>query len=299
MKIINVVLIIVLVISFIYIFVLEKQIRAIRNQLEQRYKNNTQQPLSVELLNRELSSLVSNINQSLELGQCAIAENKHKEKELKNMIASLSHDLRTPLTAIKGNMQLIEQGEINSDQRQKIGIVKRHIEEMSQLVDSFWEYSYLSVSEIEIKFEKINITNIVAECVADYVHEFEKKGIVVFYKQEKPLLVYSDKGYMIRIINNLIQNCIKYSDGDVIIEFEQLSDRIILSVKNIVREGNDIDIYHIFDRFYTEDKARKKAAGLGLSVVSLLSEKMGGRSYATLEKNTLGIHVEFMIFKNI
>ena len=292
----TILLLIALIVSLLYIALLSKQICSIRRQLENRRRNNTQQPLSLELLNSELSKLAANINQSLELGQRVIAASTHKEKEFREMIASISHDLRTPLTAIKGNIQLIEREELSAEQAQKLLTVKKHIEEMARLVEGFWEYSYFSISEDDTNPEKINLTNLVAECIANYVSQLEDKGIEVSYEQETPLFILADISYSTRILNNLIQNCLNHSFGDVYIGLERKNENVILSVKNPVSKDVNIDTAHIFDRFYTADKARKKAAGLGLAVVNLLVNKMGGRALATFENGILDISIEFVLW---
>lgn len=289
-------LLIALIVSLLYVFLLSKQIRSIRSQLEKRRLNNTRQPLSLELLNSELSLLAANINQCLELGQRAITENMYKEKELREMIASISHDLRTPLTAVKGNLQLIEQDELKPEQMQKVLIVKKHIDEMTQLVESFWEYSYFSISEDEIQLEKINLTNLIAESIADYVSQLEEKGLIVSYKQETPIFIYADRGYTNRILLNLLQNCITHSLGHIHVELECLSEKVILSIKNPISKDVGIDVARIFDRFYTADKARRKAAGLGLAVVKLLVNKMGGKAFAFLENDVLDVRIEFVLW---
>lgn len=289
-----VLLVLLLLISLLYVFILSKQIRRIQRQLAERRDRNTNQPISLELLNTELSLLAANINQCLEIGQQAVSNSIQKENTLRETIASISHDLRTPLTAIKGYLQLLEQDNLTDGQMEKLVIIKKHVDEMALLTEHFWEYSYFSLCQQDIPLKRINLANLTAENLANYVSQLENKGLSVTYKHDKPLFVRADENYTTRILQNLIQNCITHSVGDIEIELKNIGNVVILSVKNPVQKDIDLNVQHIFDRFYTADKSRGKASGLGLTVVNLLITKMGGRAIASLENAMLEIQIEFL-----
>lgn len=289
-----VLLVLLLLISLLYVFILSKQIRRIQRQLAERRDKNTNQPISLELLNTELSLLAANINQCLEIGQQAVSNSIQKENTLRETIASISHDLRTPLTAIKGYLQLLEQDNLTDGQMEKLVIIKKHVDEMALLTEHFWEYSYFSLCQQDIPLKRINLANLTAENLANYVSQLENKGLSVTYKHDKPLFVRADENYTTRILQNLIQNCITHSVGDIEIELKNIGNVVILSVKNPVQKDIDLNVQHIFDRFYTADKSRGKASGLGLTVVNLLITKMGGRAIASLENAMLEIQIEFL-----
>ncbi|HAH93254.1 sensor histidine kinase [Dielma fastidiosa] len=289
-----VLLVLLLLISLLYVFILSKQIRRIQRQLAERRDRNTNQPISLELLNTELSLLAANINQCLEIGQQAVSNSIQKENTLRETIASISHDLRTPLTAIKGYLQLLEQDNLTDGQMEKLVIIKKHVDEMALLTEHFWEYSYFSLCQQDIPLKRINLANLTAENLANYVSQLENKGLSVTYKHDKPLFVRADENYTTRILQNLIQNCITHSVGDIEIELKNIGNVVILSVKNPVQKDIDLNVQHIFDRFYTADKSRGKASGLGLTVVNLLITKMGGRAIASLEDAMLEIQIEFL-----
>lgn len=289
-----VLLVLLLLISLLYVFILSKQIRRIQRQLAERRDKNTNQPISLELLNTELSLLAANINQCLEIGQQAVSNSIQKENTLRETIASISHDLRTPLTAIKGYLQLLEQENLTDGQIEKLVIIKKHVDEMALLTEHFWEYSYFSLCQQDIPLKRINLANLTAENLANYVSQLENKGLSVTYKHDKSLFVRADENYTTRILQNLIQNCITHSVGDIEIELKNIGNVVILSVKNPVQKDIDLNVQHIFDRFYTADKSRGKASGLGLTVVNLLITKMGGRAIASLENAMLEIQIEFL-----
>ena len=225
-----VLLVLLLLISLLYVFILSKQIRRIQRQLAERRDKNTNQPISLELLNTELSLLAANINQCLEIGQQAVSNSIQKENTLRETIASISHDLRTPLTAIKGYLQLLEQENLTDGQIEKLVIIKKHVDEMALLTEHFWEYSYFSLCQQDIPLKRINLANLTAENLANYVSQLENKGLSVTYKHDKPLFVRADENYTTRILQNLIQNCITHSVGDIEIELKNIGNVVILSV---------------------------------------------------------------------
>lgn len=282
-----------IIVLAVRLVLISAQIRNMRRQLQTRMEEKTRQPLTIELLSKELNRLTASVNQCLQKSELSAIKSAQKEKEFKEMVASISHDLRTPLTAIKGNLQLLEQDTLTDRQQQKLSVVKRRTEEMAQLVERFWEYSYYSTSDRELKLEKINLTNLIAECISDYVQQIENKGFSVSYHQEKPIFIIADREYCLRILQNLIQNCINHSAGDIEIIVLQAFDNVELTVINPVSESADIDVQRIFDRFYTADKSRKKVSGLGLSIVALLAEKMGGDTAASMRDGVLRISIGF------
>jgi signal transduction histidine kinase len=210
------------------------------------------------------------------------------------MIATISHDLRTPLTAIKGYQQLMSNGELTLEQQKRLQIAQNHAEELGNLVEHLFEYSYLINAEPKLNIERVNITNLITECLAAAVPDFEKRGIKVKLKETATVYAMVDQEMTVRIVQNLIRNCVIHSAGDVevqILASENLENSLIL-FKNLVENPTEIDVNCLFERFYTRDKARSKTTGLGLSIVKLLAEQMGGTVEARLNGNELTIQVE-------
>lgn len=270
-----------------------------RRQLEKRRTHNTRQPISLGLIDYELNLLAARMNECLQQEQNAEAKRQRHERQFKEMIANISHDLRTPLTAIKGYLQLIEQGTLDNEQQAKLLIIQKHVLDLESLIEHFWEYSYLSGAEREPYFEKINLTNLITECLAEHVALLEAKGLQIKFENKKMIYISADKEYLLRIIRNLIRNCIRYSDGDIVVSLITTNNKVAISFSNPVRSGVNIETSKIFDRFYVADTARSKTGGLGLSIVKLLTLQLKGDVYAIFENEFLDVRVEFPLIQKV
>ena len=285
------ILIIIVGLLTVYIALLQWQISSINQQLDKRFTGNTRQPVSLQLINRELNQLTANINKCLKAEENLRLESVREEKKTKELIANISHDLRTPLTAIKGYQQLMGKGELTADQQKKLNIAQKYADELGCLIERFFEFSYLVNAEKELNVNRINLTNLVTECLASFVTSFEEQGIVVHFEQAPPVFALADQEMTVRIVQNLIRNCVDHSAGDVVVVLSTFENAVI-SFKNPVKDTGEIDVNRMFDRFYTGDRARRKTTGLGLSIVKLLCDQMGGFVTASLHECELRIQVE-------
>ena len=292
------VLIIIVSLLTSYIALLQHQFRNINRQLEKRLTGEIKQPIRLDLINRRLNQLTANINKCFKAEEILRLESVREEKQFKELIANISHDLRTPLTAIKGYQQLLEKSELTDDQQKKLQIAIKHTADLGHLIEHFFEYSYLLNAEIKLNMERINLTYVVTECLAASIATFEKRGLMVQLKETKPVFVLADQEMLVRIVQNLIQNCVLHSSSNVMVEISAMenSENATISFKNLVENATEIDVKRLFDRFYTRDQATRKTTGLGLSIVKLLAEQMGGTVGASLLGKELEIVVELTLY---
>lgn len=285
------ILVVVIVLLTLYLIMLKVQIRSMNRQLVKRLKENTRQPITLELINTELNNLAINLNHCFKAEETLRLNGVREEKRFKEMIANISHDLRTPLTAIKGYQQLLDRGELSSEQRDKLKIVRNRTEELGQLIEHFFEYSYLLNMEPEQHREKINLTNLVTECLVAYVTTLEEHNLnLEFDEDTPPIFLIADKEMVTRIVQNLLRNCVQHSSGNIKVKL--LQDKVtILSFQNPVANPLEIDASKLFDRFYTGDQSRNHSTGLGLSIVKLLAQQMGGEVEGNLQGDELEIRV--------
>ncbi|GGG08950.1 sensor histidine kinase [Paenibacillus aceti] len=288
------ILVIGLILYFIFIL---RQLRSINRQLSKRLSEQTRQPISLQLVSKELNDLAIHINQCLQAEETLRLKGIREEKSLKEMITNISHDLRTPLTAIKGYHQLLAQTELSDDQQKKLEIAQKHANELGLLVERFFEYSYLVNAEPALDRKRINLTNLVAECLAASVPVLEEHKLAVQLEESPPIYVLADQERITRIIHNLIRNAIQHSAGTLHVSLYE-ADQAILSFRNSIRSGYNIDVKRLFDRFYTGDQARSSSTGLGLSIVKLLAEQLGGSTDAALQDGCLEIRVHFPLCRN-
>lgn len=297
MRVLTIALGILFIMLVIYIVYIQVQLRNINRQLTKRMLEKTKQPLSLELINRQLNTLTANINRSLAIEEKLRFDSIRREKNFKELIANISHDFRTPLTAIKGYQQLMENDELSKNQLKKLQIAEKHTEELGQLIEHFFEYSYLISAEPELNIKRVNLTNLVTECLAASVPILEENNMVVHIEETLNIFVFADKEMVMRIIQNLIRNCVQHCDGDI--EVRLLStENAVISFRNPVKNASEIDVKRLFERFYTADKARGSNTGLGLSIVKLLAKQMGGSVGASLQDGLLDIRVRLQLFKN-
>jgi signal transduction histidine kinase len=285
---------ILLVGSITYIFLLRLQLRSMYLQLSKRLAEHSRQPLSLALIDRELSALAANINRCLKAEENLRLNGIREEKQFKEMIANISHDLRTPLTAIKGYQQLIAKGELDAGQREKLQVAQKHADQLSVMIEHFFEYSYLLNTEAPPKLEQINLTNLTAECLAESVAALEESHLAVRFQEAPSVFALVDKEMTVRIIQNLIRNCVQHSGGEIEVRVWSAQNAVI-SFRNPVKDAPGLDVERLFDRFYTTDRARSRNMGLGLSIIKLLAEQMGGRTGASMDNGILEVQVEFLI----
>lgn len=285
-------------ILFLYIIFILKQLKSINKQLDKRLIENTRQPLNIELFNKTITNLSKNINRCLKLEEKRRLESINDQKQFKELISNISHDLRTPLTSIKGYQQLLEKTPLDKHQVQLLKTSQKSTDELGLLIENFFEYSYLVTAKTEPNLEKININNLIVECVLSYIAIFEEKNLNVNIKETPPVFVLGDKNMLIRIIENLLNNCAKHSLGDIDIKIEFLQNAKITFTNPINQDAN-INVDKLFHRFYTSDSTRNKSTGLGLSIVEFLVKQMDGNVGAYLNKtdHTLSIFFEIPLFK--
>ncbi|MFD1176373.1 sensor histidine kinase [Paenibacillus puldeungensis] len=287
-------LVVLVVALILYITYLQQQMRSINRQLDKRLSEHTRQPIHLQIFSKELSKLTININKCLKAEENLRLKGIREEKQFKELIANISHDLRTPLTAIKGYQQLMSGSDLTEDQRKKLQIAQKHADELGRLIEHFFEYAYLLNAEPKLHLERINLTNFVAECLAASVSLLEENHLALHLKEAPPIFVLADKELVNRMIQNLIRNSVQHAYGDIEVKLEtaQAADQAVLSFKNPVKPNTVIDPSQLFDRFYTGDKARSRSGGLGLSIVKLLAEQLGGRTSAALQDGMLEINIE-------
>ncbi|AWK45261.1 HAMP domain-containing sensor histidine kinase [Bacillus velezensis] len=297
MEIVIGILTVLIIFLVLYIVLIQLQLRNINYQLEKRLTEYTRQPVSVELINKDLNKLVVNINKYLKAEESLRLKRIREDRKFRELIVNISHDLRTPLTAIKGYQQLIKKGELPYEQLKKLEIAIKHTNELENLIQYFFEYSYLTNSEPDLDLERTNLNNLVAESLITFIPLLEEKSLSLHFKETKPIFALVDKKMLKRIIQNLARNCIQHSEGDIEVKLLLMKDRVIISFKNPIKDAYNVDEEQLFDRFYTADKARSKSTGLGLAIVKLLAEQMGGGTEAAVHSESLDIRVSLPLYK--
>ena len=227
-------------------------------------------------------------------------ENEHKTKveinkeqaALKQAIADISHDIRTPLTSVVGYLQLAEKNAENEEQRADIEIALERAKYCSTLVNDFFELSVIDSKGIEPVMESVDVNDLLCELILANFPNFEAKGITPRFEDSgNPVYAKADKKMLTRVIQNLISNGIKYSSDRLEISLEETENAVKISLTNPISDY-DIDVEKIFDKFYQSSKARTaNGAGIGLYVCKQFVTAMDGMISASLEKGVLTVTV--------
>ena len=280
--------------------VMRREIRSMSRQLEDLSAGRSEKKISLTLVDARLNELATQINENMELQKQLRIDARKSEQRLKDSIAGVSHDLRTPLTAIIGYIQMLERSGLNGEQQEKATIILKKANAMRELVESFFELSVIESGQSELAEEAVNFTNIVSEAVVDFIPRFEAADLEPDVDLgDKSLYIAGDTTALGRIVQNLLSNALKYTAGRVKVALEERDGEIILTVVNEVRPDTPPDMERIFERFYTGDDCRNSgSAGLGLYIVKLLAEKMQGAVSASLENKMLSVYVVFQEEKN-
>lgn len=271
------------------IFYMRKAIGEIKRGFSEKLYTDTNTPIMLSSHDKLVSSLANDINVELK----ELQKQKHRyiqgDKELKNAITNISHDLRTPLTTICGYLSLLDKEEKSEHIARQLSIIKNRTFTLKQLVEELFRYTtIISDTENSVYTETV-INNVLEDCISSYYAIFKEKGIIPNINLCEQKIVRSvDKTALLRIFNNIIDNAIKYSEGDLTISLFE-NGKIVFS--NHTSDLNEIQIGKLFDRFYTVNTARK-STGLGLSIAKALIEKMDGNISADYSNNVLSIIIK-------
>jgi len=274
-----------------YLGVVLGQIRSVNRQLDRRAHAGTHHAMSIELVNDQLSGLVARINDTIREAENAIARTRQDEQRFRALIADISHDLRTPLTAVRGYQQILERGDLTDDQRSRLEIARRHADELGSLIDQLFEYSYLLEAEPRITPERFTLTNLVGECLIASASQLELKGLEVRFDPPTPVHVVADREKVTRIVQNLVRNAVQHAEESVTVEVTA-GETVRIAFTNEVRDAGAVEVDRLFDRFYTGDRSRSRTTGLGLAIVRILAEQLGGTARARLADGHLTIAVD-------
>lgn len=228
------------------------------------------------------------------------------DKENKELISNISHDLKTPITAIKGYVEGIIDGVASSPEKldKYIRTIYNKANDMDKLIDELTFYSKIDTNKIPYTFSKINVASYFRDCVDEVGLEMEARNIELGYFNyvDEDVMVIADAEQIRRVINNIISNSVKYIDkkkGIINIRIKDVGDFIQVEIEDNGKGIAPKDLPNIFDRFYRTDSSRNSSqggSGIGLSIVKKIVEDHGGRIWAT-SKEGIGTEIHFVLRK--
>lgn len=298
MKTIIVVLVILTAFILCYVFLEKAEIKRLKKELDFIMSNDTNRILHTEFNSKELKEFVSAVNMYLSEIQKRKTEIEHKNNNLMVMMRNISHDLRTPLTSAAGYTDLILNSDLTEDEKiSEMKIVEARLKRLTELVDSFFEFSKILTTNKEIELETVNLIGILEECIGNFYEDYKKKNREVdFITSNNKISIYTNRTMLSRIFENLISNALKYGSGNLTIEvISENADVIRISFTNRIID-KDLDTGRIFDDFYTTDISRTKGStGLGLAIAKEFTEQLNGNIEAHIEDDKLVIDTTFVL----
>ncbi len=278
---------IILVVS---LFSWKHQISQMSRQLRENRK------IRITLSNRHIEELAGLINEKNNLEKKLQNQILQDEEQLKQSISDISHDLRTPLTSIRGYLTLLQNSKNPEEQRKYFSVIQSKADYLTDLVQSFYDLSVIENENYIMEIQKLDINKLVTDCLIGKYNELQ--GIDPIVKTEnEPVWIWGNLTACKRIIENLIVNAIRYTDGYIELEINKDG---IFTIKNSTSELDGIaDTDMLFQKFYTADRSRSKGnTGLGLYIVKeLLTKVNGGIRGVDYSQNILSISVYFEIYR--
>lgn len=272
------------------IYILQKATKEMTDALADKLITDTNTLIDISSGDKALRHLAGTINKALRKLRAERQRFQQGDTELKNAVTNISHDLRTPLTAICGYLDLLEAEEKSENVERYIEVIRNRSELLMQLTEELFRYSVISSGGKNTVREPVSLNRVLEESIAAFYTALNEKGIrPKIQMPEENVIRALDHSSLARVFSNLLNNAMKYSDGDLDIT---LSETGKITFANTASGLNEVQVGKLFDRFYTVEAARK-STGLGLAIVRTLIEQMNGTISAAYFENKLSICISF------
>ena len=274
----------------IKIWIMNREIKNIGESLSNIINTDTNNLITISTNDKNLKKLASSLNDSLKELRKLELEYKNGNRELKSSITNISHDLRTPLTAIRGYLDLIDKDNFNDKQIKYLKIIDKKVQDLIFLTEQLFDFSKTLDIQSEMKKENICINDVLEETIASFYGLFKERNIepqIQIYNQK--IIRYCNENVVKRVLENIISNAIKYSKDSIKIKMDKNG---IIEISNNTDLLDSVSVEKIFNRYFTVRNI-KKSHGIGLSIAKQLVELMNGTIEAKYQNNNLIIQIKF------
>lgn len=283
-------LMIVLMAFLVKIHLLHKSMEEIRTGMEEALSENTNVLLSVSSGDRHMRKLAADLNRQLRLLQKQRHQYLTGDQEIKGAMTNISHDLRTPLTAICGYLDLAKREDLSEPVARYLSFVENRVEAMKALTEELFQYSVTMSTSDSMTLEPVDINRVLEESIAGFYTSFMEVGIAPRIDLSETHCIRNlNQAALSRVFSNILNNVVKYSQGDLEIHLTESGE---LTFSNHAADMDEVQARKLFHRFYTVESARQ-STGLGLSIAKTLVEEMGGTIEASYEDRKLTIRIRF------
>lgn len=287
--IITIILFLICIFLAVKLYVIKQSIKEIEKSFSKILRTDTNNTIAISSSDKDIKNLTINLNNNLSELRGQKLQYKNGNQELKKIITNISHDLRTPLTAIKGYVDLIEQEKLSNNQKKYLKVIQKKSNELTELTGQLFEYTKLMDIDVKIKKEECCINEILEETLVSYYSIFKEQNII------PNISICSTKVYkivnkisIIRVFENILSNVVKYSNGDLKVEMQE-NETITFS--NKATSLDETTVQKIFDRYFSVENA-KESTGIGLSIAKQLIELNNGSIKAEYVNGYLIIEIK-------
>ena len=275
----------------IYLLILRSSIREVAEELEEKLRTDTNTLISISTGDSSVQLLASKINRQLQALRKERLKLQTGNDELTTAVTNISHDLRTPLTAICGYLDLLEQEPQSEKSGRYLAVIRERTDAMRSLTEELFRYSVITATADELDMQAVRLNDILEQSLAGFYGALSARGITPEIRMPEAAVIRElDAAALRRIFDNILSNAVKYSDGDLTIRLRPDGS---VTFSNRASSLSRVQAERLFDRFYTVETARN-STGLGLSIAKLLTEKMGGTITAEYESGHLQICIAFL-----
>ncbi len=272
------------------VYLLRRAMDQIGEEMGEILSTDTNVLLSLSTRDRHARRLAADLNRELRALRTLRRRYESGDRELKNAVTNISHDLRTPLTAICGYLDLLEQEKLPEEAAQYVEVIRNRAGMLTQLTEELFRYSVLLSGDAGGGREPVDLNRVLEESVAAFYTALRDRGITPAIEMPEERVVRKlDPAALSRVFSNLLGNAVKYSGDDLEITLTRAGE---ITFSNSAQGLSEVQVGRLFDRFYTVEAARN-ATGLGLSIARTLVERMGGTIDAAYTGGRLTIRVCF------
>ena len=285
----------IIILQSIIMWKYQRQVKDICRQLAFLMKHDSNMLIHREFGLGGIGMLSDRLNDLLELRRKEKQYYQEKETLIADTYTNLSHDIRTPLTSLDGYFQLMEACENVEEQRRYLNIIHERIHSLNEMLEELFMFTKLKNESYRLELTSCCINRILKETVFSYYDDWVRREIRPDIQiTEEQLYIDGNKQGLSRIIQNVIKNGLDHGEKKIRIVLKREQNRAVLRISNQVIASEQIDIEHVFDRFYKADAARSKTStGLGLSIAREFVRRMNGEIGAKIEENEFIVEMRF------
>lgn len=290
------ILVFLLIAAVVMLLLFHWDVRRMTRQLEDINEHfGTNELVRTNTHNKNLAKFAAKINQLIHLYKQNQQSVERRELELRQEITNISHDLRTPITSIKGFSELLTDPSLSEEERKEfLTIIQKKIDNLTLIVDLFYELSQLHSSDKKLHIEKQFLDQSLVDTMLLFYDDFEKKQLKVDIKEAVVSPILADQKATVRMITNIIHNALTYAKSHFTITLTEDGDYVVLKAVNDVETMNTAELEMIFKRTFRLDQSRTGThLGLGLHIVQELAEQQGGKVAADVQGSEFILSVYF------